>query len=104
MPQAEVNSLLSSTSQSTFVPSLPSIVSSEVRSIETGHQATQQAGKNDQIQNTDKAIRATATTSLPSYTNAGLIALQNSEPAINSLLELLAKKPETQCSRKKGVS
>ena len=81
-PQAEVSSLLRSTSQTTFLPSLPSIVSSEVRSMETSHQATPQAGKNDQIQNTDKEIRATATMSLPSYTNAELIALQKSDPEL----------------------
>jgi len=73
--QAKVKSLLSHTSQTTFLPSLPSIVSSEVRSIETSHQATPRAGKNDQIENTDKEIRATATMSLPLYTNAELIAL-----------------------------
>jgi len=67
-------------------PSVPSAVSSELRSIETSQQDTDQAGKNDQLQNADKETRAAATLSLPSYSNAMLISLQKSDPAINSFL------------------
>ena len=65
--QAQVKGLLSHTSQTTFLPSLPSVVSFELQSIETSQQDTVQAGNNDQLQNADKETSTAATVALLVY-------------------------------------
>ena len=64
--QAQVKGLLSHTSQTTFLPSLPS-VSFELQSIETSQQDTVQAGNNDQLQTADKETSTAATVALLLY-------------------------------------
>jgi len=81
-------------------PSVPSAVSSELRSIETSQQDTDQAGKNDQLQNADKETRAASTLSLPSYSNAMLISLQKSDPAINSFLNYWQRNQRPNAARR----